>query len=292
MNFVSNQARLAALLLAAGITLSGCGKEAEGEPVMRTEIGSGKVERIAPAPAPDAEESKPAQAKVDSDCQPASFEGAQFIHCIADPAKHRITTVWKGKDGKAYRSLRAYANALGTRSKTIAFAVNAGMFDKEGKPIGYYVEKKDRKVELNRKDGPGNFHMKPNGVFYGTGGRWSVKNSDSFYSTVRDRPAFGSQSGPMLVSGGKLHPEIAENGPSKAVRNAVGVDGAGKAHFVMSETPVSFGVIARFFKDRLKTSNALYLDGNVSALWDPARERVDVGAPIGPILVVTKREGG
>ena len=166
------------------------------------------------------------------------------------------------------------------------------MFESDGEPVGYFVEDKDRKVELDRGNGTGNFHMKPNGVFFGTGGNWRVTSTEWFFKTVRDRPQFGTQSGPLLVTANKLHPDIAKDGPSKSVRNGVGVDASGKAHFVLSETPVSFGVLARFFRDELKTPNALYLDGNVSALWDPATERIDVGAPIGPMIVVTKREGG
>ena len=90
----------------------------------------------------------------------------------------------------------------------------------------------------------------------------------------------------MLVIGGKLHPEITQDGPSRAIRNGVGVDAQGRAHFVISQTPMSFGKLARFYRDVLKTPNALYLDGSVSALWDPASGRMDGGVPIGPIIVV------
>jgi len=106
---------------------------------------------------------------------------------------------------------------------------------------------------------------------------------------VGDRPEFGTQSGPLLLIDGKLHPEIQDNGPSRAIRNGVGVDSAGKAHFVISDAPVSFGQLARYFRDEVKVANALYLDGQVSSLWDPASGRLDK-ARVGPIIVVTKRE--
>ncbi|MEO0057944.1 MAG: hypothetical protein RIT17_1417, partial [Pseudomonadota bacterium] len=174
-----------------------------------------------------------------------------------------------------------------------AFAINGGMYGDDLKSVGYYVENGERLAELNRENGDGNFFMKPNGVFFGSGGSWRVLGSNTFFETVGDRPQFGTQSGPMLLVDGKLHPEIQDNGPSKAIRNAVGVDGAGKAHFVISGAPVSFGQLARFFRDELKVANALYLDGQVSSLWDPASERqggrLD-GGRVGPIIVVTKRE--
>ncbi len=59
---------------------------------------------------------------------------------------------------------------------------------------------------------------------------------------------------------------------------------------MISNGPVSFGKLARFYRDELNVKNALYLDGNVSALWNPATGRLDTGAPIGPIIVVGKKD--
>lgn len=275
--------------LAIGLLLTACNPEPEGQPVLRTEIGSGVADETEQAsdPTAAAETDTPQR---ESACRAVIFEQIPLTHCIADPAKHRITTAL-GPSGKApYRNLANLAAGRAADAPLVAFAVNGGMFDDDGKPIGYYVENKKRLKELNRADGPGNFHLKPNGVFYGTGGKWAVRASDSFYSNVGDRPEFGTQSGPMLVINGKLHQEITEDGPSKAIRNGVGVDKDGRAHFVISDTPLSFGVLARFFRDELKTPNALFLDGNVSALWDPAADRLDIGAAIGPMIVVEAKE--
>jgi uncharacterized protein YigE (DUF2233 family) len=249
----------------------------ESGPVTRIEIGKGAV-----APRPIAT----ARPTVASACEAVTFEGVPLTHCIADPSRHRIATDL-GPDGSApYRSFAALASGLGDEARNVAFVVNAGMFGEDGKPIGYYVERGERLKTLNRADGAGNFHLKPNGVFFGTGGKWRVLPSDKFFSDVADRPSFGTQSGPMLVIAGKLHPEFAEEGPSKLIRNGVGVDAAGRAHFVISDAPVSFGRFARYFRDQLKTPNALYLDGSVSSLWDLASGRQDARAPLGPLIVV------
>ena len=58
---------------------------------------------------------------------------------------------------------------------------------------------------------------------------------------------------------------------------------------MISEGPVSFGKLARYFRDVVKAQSALYLDGAVSALWDPATGRMDARAPIGPMLVVEEK---
>ena len=275
--------RLLALPLAI-LALTACDPQPEGEPVMRTEIGSGEAEaRATPTPTPTA----PQRA---SACRAVEFETTLITHCIADPAKHAITTALGPSGGAPYRSLANLAGGRPADAPTVAFAFNGGMYDKDGQPIGYYVERGERLEELNRADGSGNFHLKPNGVFYGTGTSWHVRTADSFYANVSDRPDFGTQSGPMLVIDGKLHPEFSEDGPSKAIRNGVGVDAQGRAHFAISEEPLSFGRFARFFRDEAKTPNALYLDGNVSALWDPAKGRLDTGPSIGPMIVVEDRE--
>ena len=269
------------LLVPIALTLlAGCNQptpEATG-PVTRIEIGKGAV---AVAASPDA--SSPATA---SPCEQVTFEDVPLTHCLADPAKQRITTALGPKGGAPYRSFAALAAGLGDRAKTVAFAMNGGMFGEDGRPIGYYVENDERLKTLNRANGGGNFHLKPNGVFFGSGAKWQVLDSDAFFKNVGDRPAFGTQSGPMLVIAGKLHPQFATEGPSKLIRNGVGVDAAGCAHFVISQAPISFGKFARYFRDTLKTPNALYLDGTVSALWDPGASRQDAGVPLGPLLVV------
>ena len=260
------------------LALAGCQQEvAEGEPVSRIEIGKGEI-KAKPSPKP-----KPVVAQ--SPCRRVTFEGVPLTHCVADPTKHRIGTAL----GPPYRSFAALAAGLGDKAKTVSFAVNGGMFGDDGKPIGYYVEAGERLKTLNRADGGGNFHLKPNGVFFGNGGQWRVMTSGDFYEKVADRPRFGTQSGPMLVIAGKLHPEFAEEGPSKLIRNGVGVDAAGRAHFVISEAPVSFGRFARYFRDEARTPNALYLDGSVSALWDPVNNRRDESVPLGPLIVVTNK---
>lgn len=222
-------------------------------------------------------------------CEGASFEGASFTHCTAVPGRHTIHMVLGPEGGAPYRSLSQLAVGRPDRSHEVAFAMNGGMFDAEGQPIGYYVEDSEKRHALSTSDGPGNFHMKPKGVFYGdAGGKWRVRTATDFEKSVGDRPDFGTQSGPMLVIGGKLHPGIDENGKSLKLRNGVGVDAKGRAHFVISDEPVSFGKLARYFRDRLKCDNALFLDGSVSSLWDPEHGRVDGGPPLGPLIVVEK----
>ncbi|WP_245892313.1 phosphodiester glycosidase family protein [Novosphingobium guangzhouense] len=224
-----------------------------------------------------------------SPCESATFDGASFTHCVATPGRHTIHTILGPKGGAPYRSLSQLAVDRPSKSHEVAFAMNGGMFDADGRPIGYYVEEGEKHHSLNTNEGWGNFHLRPNGVFYGdAAGKWHVSATEAFERSVTDRPDFGTQSGPMLVISGKLHPGINEDGKSLKLRNGVGVDARGIAHFVISDEPVSFGKLARYFRDGLKCDNALFLDGSVSSLWDPEHGRVDGGPPLGPLIVVEK----
>lgn len=272
--------------------LAACNPQPEGKPVTVIEFGENgetKLREGADVARQEEPDAAPTATAAASACETVTFEGSKLTHCVADPARHRIVMDLGPGGGDPFRSFANLASSRGADAPAVAFAVNGGMFDGAGRPIGYYVEGGERLKELSRTDGPGNFHMKPNGVFFGTNGKWQVRTADDFYANVGDRPAFGTQSGPMLVIGGKLHPEISEDGASTRVRNGVGIDRQGRAHFVNSESALSFGRLARYFRDELKTPNALYLDGTVSALWDPASERMDQGYPLGPLIVVEEK---
>ena len=226
---------------------------------------------------------------IEEACSTLRFEGTRFTVCKAQPEKHDLLLVDRGPDGRPMRDFTGLEPRLGERYRRIAFAMNAGMFDGRGLPIGYYVEDGAQQMPLNRRAGPGNFHLLPNGVFWGDAQGWHVAATDDFAARKPPHVRFATQSGPMLLIDGALHPRIAENGESLQVRNAVGVGLDGAAWFAISDEPVSFGRFARLFRDRLACPDALYLDGAVSRLWDPIGGRLDGGLPIGPIVVALQK---
>jgi hypothetical protein len=82
----------------------------------------------------------------------------------------------------------------------------------------------------------------------------------------------------MLVIDGKINPRFDGNGPSRNIRNGTGVTTGGSVSIAISEEPVSFGVFARLFRDRLKCPNALYFDGSVSQVRIAGQFRPAFGA--------------
>jgi uncharacterized protein YigE (DUF2233 family) len=166
--------------------------------------------------------------------------------------------------------------------------MNAGMYDAQGAPIGLYVEDGRQRRAINRRRGGGNFHLLPNGVFaIAPDGRAVVVKSADYDPATH--PRWATQSGPMLVIDGALHPAIRPNGDSLHIRNAVCVADPDGAWFAISEDPVSFGRLARLLRDSLGCRDALYLDGAVSSLWDRPAGRRDAYSRLGPLVAVFDR---
>lgn len=240
---------------------------------------------------PACEEERPAPAPVTAQgaCESRSFEGSTFTVCPYDARTDELRLVLNGADRAPLRSLAALETALGPDAEKVRFAMNAGMYGEEGGPIGLYVEDGKPLAKLNLRSGPGNFHLLPNGVFaVDAHGNVSVTAS-AVFAKREAKPVWATQSGPMLVIGGKLHPKFDRDGPSQLVRNGVGVKDARTAYFVISDFGVSFGRFARFFRNVLGCPDALYLDGTVSSLWDPAAGRQDPHPNLGPMLVVLRK---
>ena len=220
-------------------------------------------------------------------CAPYNFEGNAYSVCRIDLRETRLELFNLDTHDVPFGSFGALADSLSTEGKELDFAMNAGMFDEALKPIGLYVEGGAQAKKLNRRDGYGNFHVKPNGVFYIAGNRAGIASTEA-YAKLNLWPDFATQSGPMLVIDGKIHPRFSETGISQKMRNGVGVPDENTAIFVISENAVNFYTFAKFFRDGLKCANALFFDGTVSSLYSPELGRNDGFAPLGPMVGAVK----
>lgn len=228
-----------------------------------------------------------APASAEETCQPVSFEGSTYTVCTFDARSARIELFDLDGKGVPYASFSALAADLAAKGKQLVFGMNAGMFDDNLKPIGYYVEDGHQLRKVNRRDGGGNFHLKPNGIFYIQGDRIGVVETEAYLKSGPN-PEFATQSGPMLVIEGELHPAFSAEGTSRKRRNGVGAVDEHTAVFAISENEVNFYDFARLFRDQLKCRNALFLDGTISSLFDSSQQRNDSIFRLGPIVGVVK----
>lgn len=205
------------------------------------------------------------------------------IYTVCDVTSDQDVQVFQqAGDGEPYRSFTRVNDALAP-GQMLGFAMNAGMYHDDRSPVGLLIENGTPRGNLITADGPGNFGLLPNGVFC-IADRFAIIESRQFKtSTPECRHA--TQSGPMLVIDGELHPRFLPQSPSRYVRNGVGVSADGsRAFFVVSDAPVNFTEFGSFFRDALKTPQALYFDGNISRLYAPELGRDDIGFPMGPIV--------
>jgi uncharacterized protein YigE (DUF2233 family) len=206
---------------------------------------------------------------------------SRVVH--ADEGDYRLVTIdllhdaldlyWRDAKGEPYASIEALSQRAGGQGKTLAFATNAGMYDREYRPLGLTIA--DGKVlrALNNAHGSGrsgNFGMQPNGIFYvDRAGHAGVVETAAW----RDRHVdarIATQSGPMLLIDGRINPEFLENSDSRKWRSGVCAPSAGKVVFAVSRMPVTFHAFARLMQERGGCRDALYLDGTLSQIYTAA----------------------
>jgi uncharacterized protein YigE (DUF2233 family) len=221
------------------------------------------------------------------DCSTVEYAGKTFTVCTVNVRKDQLRLFHRDDAGEPFKRFDRLVVWLAPRKEKLVFAMNAGMYHADFRAVGLFVAEGRQIVALNTASGDGNFFLKPNGVFALTESGARVMESSEFPG-IRERVILATQSGPLLLRGGRMHPAFRENSTSRLVRNGVGVPAADTAVFVMSEVPVTFYEFATLFRDRLHCPDALFLDGTISSLYAPALKRDDFRMDLGPIIGVTE----
>ncbi|NRB01881.1 MAG: phosphodiester glycosidase family protein [Rhodobacteraceae bacterium] len=217
-------------------------------------------------------------------CEKITFEELPFTICQADAAKDDLRLFLADQQGDVFGQFSAVNNALEPKGQQLGFAMNAGMYLPDRSPVGHFVENGKALKRLLTGPSGGNFGLLPNGVFCIQPSAYRVIETLRYADEAPDC-TFATQSGPMLVIDGALHPRLLPDGTSRFIRNGVGTSADGlRAMFAISDRVVNFHTFARLFRDVLGTPNALYFDGKVSRLYARNLNRSDFGFSVGPIV--------
>jgi uncharacterized protein YigE (DUF2233 family) len=198
-----------------------------------------------------------------------------------------VRVFWKDAQQQPYGGFDRLPRRI--ENGPIVFAMNAGMYEEDLSPVGLYVEEGKTLKGVNQRSGSGNFYVKPNGILYIEGQTAGIMATDRFVSE-RPRVEFATQSGPMLLVGGRVNPRIRPDSTSQKIRNGVGIRDSHTLVFAISEQPVTFWDFAQLFRARLGSRDALFLDGSVSSLYAPALRRLGSLYPMGPIIAAYARK--
>lgn len=222
-----------------------------------------------------------------AECRNLTFEGKSYTVCEVDMARDDLRLFMNDESGAPYGFFGTLDEALKARGLRLGFAMNAGMYHEDRSPVGHYIEEGKEARGVISNAGPGNFGMLPNGVLCLRDGRADVIETKR-YLKRKPNCRFATQSGPMLVIDGALHPRFLPDSTSRYIRNGVGTSADGqRAVFAISNDIVTFHEFARLYRDVLDLPNALYLDGNISRLRAPNLRRSGAGfTTLGPIIGV------
>lgn len=220
-----------------------------------------------------------------AECSRIEHDGQRFAVCTVTPGEEPRLGLWI--DDAAGRKLGGFSNLRNALpdGQSLIFAMNAGMFHPDYEPVGLYKSGDDIRGQLVTGGGGGNFGLLPNGVFCAGGSVPFQVIETRAFAEAQPQCRLATQSGPMLVIEGELHPRFLIDSDSRFVRNGVGVSADGQtAWFAISDSPVTFHEFGRLYRDGLGARNALYFDGSISRLHAPSLNRSDFGWPMGPII--------
>jgi uncharacterized protein YigE (DUF2233 family) len=201
------------------------------------------------------------------DLQAVSFRSKNYLVRTVDPRKDDLRLYWKDDQGDRLRDFQSLEKFVQAKGERLVFATNGGMFEPNSTPVGLFVQSGVEQTPLNLREGAGNFYLKPNGVFLINEKHEALIVESSAYTALLSPVIWATQSGPLLVQRGDIHPDFIEDSKNKKIRSGVGVRKDGMVVFALSREEVTFYEFASLFLTKLKCPNALFLDGDISAFY-------------------------
>jgi len=218
---------------------------------------------------------------------PIQTSSENILSHTVDLKKQDLRFFWKDDKGNNIKNFKQLKKWTSSKSETLVFAMNGGMYQKDLSPQGLYIENGIVKSKMNRVlKAYGNFYMQPNGVFYITNKKEGVvcRSTDFKNEGIK----YATQSGPMLLIDGAIHPKFRAGSNNLNIRNGVGILPNGEILFAMSKEKINFYDFATYFKSQ-GCKNALYLDGFVSKSYLPSQNWTQLDGNFGVIIAEIKK---
>ena len=144
-------------------------------------------------------------------CEYQDYSSNRYIVCSYAVKDISVGLFLRDGNGEPFGGLSRLEQTLDSEASML---MNGGMYHDDLDAVGLYIEAGKKQQSISTKSGWGNFHLLPNGVFWGKGGTLAVSETKAFIKQ-RISPDFATQSGPMLVINGRLHPRFLRDSDSR-----------------------------------------------------------------------------
>ena len=128
-------------------------------------------------------------------CTSHVHEGARYTVCTVQPDKATIRLALHRPDGEPYGTLSALPKLDASHQEAALVRDQRGHVPCRSASRSAFMSKGGRQIKAaSTSNGPGNFHLKPNGIFYLAGGRAGVLETGAFCGQAegRHRHAIGA----------------------------------------------------------------------------------------------------
>ena len=224
------------------------------------------------------------------------FKGINYNVFIANTMSNEIKMYWQNKNKRNYASIGKLLDHLKEQKIAPLMITNAGMYSPTLQPQGLFIEQYEllKPLDLRSPKTDANFYLKPNGVYFiDSLGVSHIKTSEDFQKIVESKNVvvkYATQSGPMLLTDGKIHPSFTRQSNNKKIRSGVGIINENLTVFAISIDETNFYDFALLFKDIFGCKDALFLDGAISKMYLDIAPK-ELGGKFGALIsVLPKKE--
>ena len=217
----------------------------------------------------------------------------EHLYAVADVNLQTEEIVFTTSNDKRMKTFPEIVNNLSSAGVKPILATNAGIYGTDKRPLGLLISPQGKLHNVNAAAGSGNFSWDSAVFQVSDDGTASIAPARSWHDNPHTIAA--TQSGPQLASSGKINQSFQPQSKWSFRRTAIGIDQSNRrlVRLVVSREPVTLFELATFMVKELHCSEALHLDGDLSAFYVPASPPkfifADPGKRIITVLSILKK---
>jgi len=217
----------------------------------------------------------------------------EHLYAVADVNLQTEEIVFTTSNDKRAETFPEIVNNLSSAGVKPILVTNAGIYGTDNRPLGLLISPQGKLHDVNAAAGSGNFSWDSAVFQVSDDGTASIVPARSWHDNPHTIAA--TQSGPQLASSAKINQSFQPQSKWSFRRTSIGIDQSNRrlVRLVVSREPVTLFELATFMVKELHCSEALHLDGDLSAFYVPASPPkfifADPGERIITVLSILKK---